>query len=164
MKLTHWAALALSSIVIGACSGGDSPSAPAPAPAADTSGGYDTRLSMAELMAHVIDYSADGIWLNQGWVLTAQGMEELFPTDDAGWMRAESAAITLAETSNLLLLPDRRVDDDAWVQFSKALYEKSMKAHDAAEARDKEAFFNAGGEIYVVCRDCHQRYIIGETR
>jgi hypothetical protein len=32
----------------------------------------------------------------------------------------------------------------------------------AAEARDKQAFFDAGGAMYVACRDCHQEYILGE--
>lgn len=157
------AAFALSLTLLGACSGKDSPATPASA--SDLGSGYNTQLSMAELMAHVIDYSADGVWLNQGWVLTASGMEELFPTDEDGWLRVENAALTLAETANLLLLPGRRLEGEtAWAEYAVALHRTATAAHDAAVARDKEAFFNAGGDIYVVCRDCHQRYIIGEVR
>lgn len=119
---------------------------------------------MAELMAHVIDNAADGIWLNQGWVTNAEGTTELFPTDEAGWLRVENAALTLAESSNLLLLPGRPLDDDpAWTEYAHEMHATAMAAHDAAVARDKQAFFDAGGAIYVVCRDCHQRYIVGET-
>ena len=153
-------------LALGAC--GESGEAPAPAasgaPAAAFSPeDFRTTLPMKELMGHVIDSAADGIWLHQGWTVTEEGETELFPKTDEEWLATENAALTLAESANLLLLPGRPQDEDrAWVDFAHRMNEAALKAHDAAEARDQEAFFDAGGEIYVVCRDCHQRYIIGE--
>ena len=131
------------------------------APAAD-SGQYRTAVPMKELMGHVIDNAADGVWLAQGWLINEEGTHELFPTDDAGWRYATNAGITIAEASNLLLLPGRPVDDDPrWADAAHMLYDAGMEAHQAAEARDKERFFEAGGKIYEACTKCHSHYVIG---
>lgn len=123
---------------------------------------FKGTLPMKELMAHVIDYNAFGVWKRQGWIIDKDGIHELFPTTEEDWFAAESSALTLAEASNLLLLPGRpQADERAWIEYAHQLHDEAMKTHDLAVARDKEAFFNAGGDIYVVCRDCHQRYIIG---
>ncbi len=160
-------ALALA-ITLGACGEASNTPAPATGPSATTSSvvaaeDFRTQLPMKELMGHVIDSAADGIWLHQGWTVTEEGETDLFPKTDEEWLATENAALTLAEASNLLLLPNRPQDDDrAWIDFAHGLNAAAMKAHDAAEARDEQAFFDAGGDIFVVCRDCHQRYIIGE--
>jgi hypothetical protein len=155
--------------VLAGCSGGESPTLDASTPATSTGGpapaDFRATLSNKELMSHVIDNAADGVWLHQGWVDSAEGTEELFPTDEAGWMATRNAAATLAEASNLLLLPGRPADDDrAWVDYAHQLHDASIAAMKAADARDKEAFFNAGGDMYVACRSCHQRYVIGEMK
>lgn len=122
-----------------------------------------TDLPLNQFMAHVIDYNAFGVWHNQGWFIDANGEQELFPTDDAGWFAAESAAITLAEASNLLLLPGRPPDDDRrWVDYTHALREAALKVQQTAEAKDKQAFFDAGGDLYQACVQCHNHYLIGD--
>ena len=158
-------ALLASALIGGALSGcapSTEPQKEDTAPAAGAEGAYRTELSMAELMAHVLDHAADGVWLNQGWVVDDKGERELFPTTEAGWLAAENSAATVAETANLLLLPGRRVDDEHWTDHAHALHHASLEAMKAAEARDKQAFFDAGGAMYVACRDCHQEYILGE--
>jgi hypothetical protein len=131
-------------------------------PAAADKGQYKTDIAMKELMAHVIDNAADGVWLAQGWLIDSEGTHELFPTDDAGWRYATNAGITIAEASNLLLLPGRPVDDDPrWVDAAHMMYDAGMEAFAAAEARDKERFFDAGGKIYEACTKCHSHYVIG---
>ena len=160
------AALALA---LAACSGGDDTSGGSAAPAVSGSGApvaFGSTLNNQELMAHVIDYNAFEIWHRQGWVYSADGVEELFPTDDEGWFAAESAAATLAELSNTLLLPGRLppdADDAAdWISYAHELNRTSLVAMQRAEAQDKEAFFDAGGDIYVVCRSCHEQFVIGD--
>ncbi len=151
-------------LALAACSPNtDSANAPktAAAPAADTTA-YHTDLPMKELMGHVIDSAADGVWLHQGWVIDKDGEHELFPTTDEGWNATSNAAVTLAEVSNLLKLPERQVDNDRWPQYADALYRAAMETHESAEKRDKEAFFAGGGKIYEICRDCHQYYILGD--
>ncbi|MDZ4759595.1 MAG: hypothetical protein SGJ21_00800 [Alphaproteobacteria bacterium] len=160
--LKRIAAAALA-ILAAACSeGANTPDTQAGATPGAEAGRYKTDMTMQELMARVIDPAADGVWLNQGWVIDSGGTRELFPTDEAGWFAVESAAASIAETSNLLLLPGRAVDDERWTDYAHKLYDAGINARKAAESRDKQAFFDAGGAIYVVCRDCHARFILGE--
>jgi hypothetical protein len=170
--MRNGAILILCAALLAGCGGSDTP---APASTAEA-GPFDvatvrSTLTNQELMAHVIDYSADGVWLRQGWVM-GETVEELFPTDERGWFETESAALTLAEASNLLLLPGRNPDDSqAWIDYTHALHDAAMAAAKAAETaaadpspENKQAFFDRGGDIYVVCRDCHSRYVIGTVQ
>lgn len=144
------------------------PSKPVGAPVEGMGGAtmadFRTDITMADLMAHVIDYNAFGVWRRQGWII-GDTVVELFPADDDedGWHAAESAAFSVAEASNLLLLPGRPLDDDrAWVDAAHQLYDAAMKAQAAALARDKVAFFYAGSDMYQACVACHNRYVAGD--
>jgi hypothetical protein len=142
-----------------ASTGGVAPTSMGAATMAD----FKTALPVKELMGHVIDYNAFGVWHNQGWLIDKDGTHELFPTDDAGWLAAESAAISLAEASNSLLLPGRPRDDDRrWVDDAHMLYDAAMKAQAAAQKKDKQAFFDAGGDMYEACVSCHAHYVQGD--
>jgi hypothetical protein len=162
-------ALAAASLVIAAVA--CKPSGPGPAAGASgapaTAAGappYILTNDLKEVMGHAIDHTVDQIWLNQGWYIDASGETELFPTDQRGWDLAANAGLALAEISNTLLIPGRgNSDEQAWRDYANSLFRQSMKAHVAAEAKDKQAFFDAGGLIYEVCKDCHQRYILGDV-
>ena len=65
----------------------------------------------------------------------------------------------MAETGNLLLMPGRSAGPD-WEGFARGLAGAGELAIAAAEARDAEALFDAGGQIYQVCRACHEQYLV----
>ncbi|MFM1897422.1 MAG: hypothetical protein RLZZ385_2496 [Pseudomonadota bacterium] len=142
-------------MVLTACSpASDSPTATV---TPDTAS-FNTTLTMAELMAHVVDPAADGLWLHAGWISDAEGYRELYPQTDEEWMAAENAGATLIEVGNILALPGRAVDNDAWLVYAEGISAAGLEAMQAAEAKDKERFFQAGAELYNVCRACHQAY------
>ncbi len=119
---------------------------------------FDTRLSMAELMTMVIEPAADSLWDNAGWVESAAGYEELYPTTDEGWDYVLAQSAVVAESGNLLALPGRALDNDAWMIYSEGIVEAGNMAMDAARRRHEEDFFQAGAQLYSVCRACHQTY------
>lgn len=132
-----------------------------PAPAVKAIGGdapFDAGLSMQELMAHVVQYSAEGIWERQGHVIDAKGEHSLFPKNDEEWEKAESAALTLAEVTNTLLAPGRRVPEPEWDRAVVEVRRIAREAARAAEKQDKDAFFAAGGKLDAACDGCHARY------
>ncbi|MEQ1609396.1 MAG: hypothetical protein ABL956_10590 [Hyphomonadaceae bacterium] len=125
---------------------------------------FKTDTTLKDLMAHVIDFSAFGVWHNQGWLIDDTGTHELFPQDEAGWVAAESAAFTLAEAANSLLLPGRPMDDDRrWVDWSHQLYTAAKDAQAKALAKDKQSFFEAGSDMYDACVSCHNHYVQGDA-
>ena len=81
------------------------------------------------------------------------------PTDDAGWAAAETNAIALAESGNLLLLPGRAVDEGDWRKHTVALIATSETALAAIRAKDAEKLTAAGDAVYEVCEGCHKVYM-----
>lgn len=119
---------------------------------------FYTKLPTKEFMLHVMQYSGDGIWKRQGWVSNASGDHSLFPKNDGEWEDAESASLALAEMTNVLLIPGRRVEEPAWDEAVKRVRSVALEAAAAAEKRDPSAFLKAGGDLDVACDSCHERY------
>ena len=69
-----------------------------------------------------------------------------------------NSALTLAESGNLLMMAPRAVDGGNWMKAAQALVDTGMLAVRAAEARNAEQLFDAGGTIYAACKNCHQKY------
>ena len=119
---------------------------------------YMTKLPLSEFMPHVMQYAGDGIWKRQGYVTDKTGTHSLFPKNDTEWEEAESGARTLAEVTNILLIPGRRVPDPNWDKAALSVRRVALKAADAAEKHDEDAFFAAGGELDVACDECHSKF------
>lgn len=116
-------------------------------------------LSTKELMERIIDPTADVFWGASGTIITAKGARTRAPTTDAGWQATVNAAATLAESANLLMLPGRAVDQKEWTRFARQLADASVAGMNAAQARDERGVFATGGAIYVVCMNCHKKYV-----
>jgi hypothetical protein len=135
--------------------------------------------SLQELMQAEIDTSADGVWNAVETISTQAGIEEHQPRTPEEWVAARSAAITLVEATNLLVIDGRRVGakqfpaeadgalDSVHIQelvdakrptfngFAAALREAGLRAIAAIDAKDPVALVRAGGEIDAVCEACH---------
>ena len=135
--------------------------------------------SIQELMQAEVDTSADGVWNAVETITTKAGTEEHQPRTPEEWIAARNAAITLVETSNLLIIDGRRVGakefpaeangalDSVHIQqllearrpafnaFAAALREAGLRAIAAIDAKDPVALVKAGGEIDEVCEGCH---------
>lgn len=119
---------------------------------------YNTSLDVKEVMALVLEPASDTLWDSGGWVLDSAGYEELYPTTDEGWDFVRAQAAVVVEAGNMLSLPGRAVDNDAWMIYSEGLSEAGLNAMAAAQSRNKEDFFQAGAKLYSVCTACHQAY------
>jgi len=114
--------------------------------------------SVKQLMQATIDPAADVLFEAVGTIITASGVEEIAPKNDEEWTTVRNNALTLAESGNLLLIGDRARDQGDWSKMSRALVEVAVVALKAAEAKNPEALFEAAGEVYGVCQQCHSRY------
>jgi len=119
---------------------------------------YYTALPLSEFMPHVMQYAGDGIWKRQGYVVDAKGEHSLFPKNEEEWEEAESAARTLAEVTNVLLIPGRRVPEADWDKAVLAVRKVALQAADAAEKKNEDAWFEAGGALDEACDVCHAKY------
>tara|TARA_B100001179_G_C18569320_1_gene394347 strand:- start:1022 stop:1459 length:438 start_codon:yes stop_codon:yes gene_type:complete len=115
-----------------------------------------------DLMAYLLDPAAEAIWNSAGYVITEEGEFNLEPTDQEGWDKVKHGAKVISESSHLLSMPNRAVDNVQWVTFSMALKEMGERALQAAEKKDSEELFKVGADLYQVCVACHQIYWVKE--
>ncbi len=123
---------------------------------------FKMATDLHQTMEWVLDPAADLIWDSAGSIITEAGIEELAPTTDAGWENVRNNAAVVAQSGNLLMLPGIALGENDWMELSAGLVDAGMLAVKAAEAQDSDALFKAGGQIYNVCRACHQQYVTGE--
>ena len=140
---THVPIFALSLLVLLGCA--DSPE---PSPFADS----------RQLMLSVIEPAAEEYWDAVGVIMDEEGTRHIEPRTDEEWEAVENAAFVLAESGNLLLLEDRAQGRDHWTAMSRSMIEIGRRAVEAARARDPDAVFEAGGDVYLVCTGCHAVY------
>jgi len=114
--------------------------------------------SVKQLMQATILPSAEVLFDAVGTVISFSGVEEIAPKNDEEWAAVRHNALTLAESGNLLMIGDRARDKGDWMKMSQALVDAGVVALKAAEARNPEALFEAGGRVYEVCEQCHNRY------
>jgi hypothetical protein len=112
-----------------------------------------------ELMESVIAHSAEIYWEAVQVTVDEEGVHERQPQTDEEWEFVWAAALAIAESGNLLMMPPRAVDNGAWMQFSRSLVEAGIEAAAAAEAHDMDRVFAAGEQVYNVCLGCHTRYV-----
>jgi len=127
-------------------------------PAAQAMPPFQTTANMKDLMLNVLDPAADGIWESVGTIMTKEGTFEKFPTTDDEWAVVKMHAIQLAESGNLLLLPSRSAGSAEWTAEARALIDVSNRAIKIIDAKDKDALFTVGGDIYDVCTNCHRQF------
>jgi len=115
----------------------------------------DTKL----LMQAVVDPTADEIWDAVRTIITDKGTEEIRPRTNAEWDAVRNHAVALAESGNLLMMVPRAKDGGEWMKRAQDLIDTSERAIRAAEAKNADQLFTAGGDIYESCSGCHQKYM-----
>jgi hypothetical protein len=130
--------------------------------AANGQSGLVLQANTTQLMNWILDVQADIVWAAGGTIITEQGEQQMIPETDDEWNALRNAAATVAEATNLLLLPPHKRDDHDWVAMTRKVVEKANDCVVAAEAKDIDALFTAGSDMYLACTACHAKYVIGE--
>ncbi|HEX6007972.1 MAG TPA: hypothetical protein VFY80_08410 [Burkholderiales bacterium] len=155
MHTKVWIPPCAMALVLAAC--GQSQQSAAPAPAAPP---FHTTLTTKQLMSWIIDPNATAIWNSVGSITTEKGTQEKHPRTDEEWSTYRNAAAMLIESGNLLMLDGRAVDNDEWMTASRGMADAAATVLEAAEAKDVEAYFDAGGVLYEACTACHSKYLV----
>ena len=81
------------------------------------------------------------------------------PKNAAGWAAVRAHALAVAESSNLLMMPKRAVDQKDWIKWATAQLKAAQLVIKAAEAKDGDALATAGDALYATCEGCHKVYM-----
>lgn len=146
MHMLRWY-VAAAAVVVSACSDGGTQRPP-----------FKPIVDTGTLMESFIEPSADVIWLSVGTIVTAAGEEHIRPKTEEEWTNVRNAAVAVSEAGNLLMMEPRALDADEWMRLSQAMVDTGAEAIKAADAKDPDAMFEAGAQIYAVCSNCHAKY------
>ncbi len=124
----------------------------------------DMRHTTRDLMAGMIDASADALWDAVGTIWDENGENHWEPETEEEWLAVTGAAMTLIESGNLLMLGSRARDTDQWITFSQQMIDAAAVALEAARAEDPEAIFDSGEVVYNACNNCHNIYWVGDEQ
>jgi len=177
-------------VVIALSAGCQAPSAP-PAPAAPP---FRATSTIRELMQSMIAPSAQGLWDSVGRVSDANGTRDLEPRSDEEWAAVRRHAVSLMESTNLLLIPGRHVARDgqqtlkaddavpgselppaeiekrinqnwaAWTAMALTLHQSAASMLDAVDRKDVARLESSGSDLDGVCEACHVTYWYPQPR
>jgi hypothetical protein len=80
------------------------------------------------------------------------------PKDEKEWAVVRRAAVTLAESGNMLMLRGRARDQADWMKDAKLLVDAGNAAYKAAQAKDSNALAALAGTLDASCTTCHKQY------
>lgn len=124
-------------------------------------GPYKPVASVDELMDGTITPAAEIFWGSVSTTISAAGVDEKYPRTNDEWESVWGAAMTIAESGNLLMMPSRARDQE-WLRLSTALVDVGVEGAKAARSRNPETILEVGEKIYNVCTECHMKYIMAE--
>jgi hypothetical protein len=149
------------------------PSLTAQAPPANTA--QEVHANLNQLMRGVLYPAANVVFFaqeeNPGDVKPIPGRDPSMATDPltstfGGWQAIENAALALAESANLLMVPGRvcsngapvPMSDPAWPIFVQQVRDTGLKAYKAAQARDQEKLIDLSETLSASCAGCHRKW------
>ena len=157
---------------------------PAPTPAPKTAApDFKPDITIREIMQSMVAPKADVIWDAVSTSVTEKGVIEKVPKTDEDWLAIRHDAVTILEATNAVLIPGRHVakagskaedpkvqlspeqiedligkDREHWTMFAHGLYDATMVAVKAIDARNVMALSDAGNGIDEACEKCHLQY------
>ena len=83
-----------------------------------------------------------------------------------GWQAVENAALALAESANLLLVPGRLcsngapapITDPDWAKFVQEVRDASMQAYTLAQAKNQDKLSDLSETLSASCAHCHRKW------
>lgn len=141
--------------------------------------------TIRELMQSMVAPSAQGLWDSVGRISDAKGTRDLEPKTDEDWAAVRRHAVSLMESTNLLLMPGRHVAKPgeqtnkaedaepgselppaeiekrltqnwpAWIAMAHNLQESAATALKAIDKKDAAALESTGSDLDAVCETCH---------
>jgi hypothetical protein len=156
--------------------------APPPTPALPP---FQPVASIQDVMASIVDPSADALWESVSTETSIKGTEEKQPRTDAEWLAVRHYAVALQEAGNLLMIDGRpvthgsKITEDAHVEgilnpqqigkiiasdraqfnaHARELQDAAGEALAAIDARSPARLLVAGEKLDQACERCHSVY------
>jgi hypothetical protein len=135
----------------------------------------EIHANLNQLMRGVLYPAANVVFSAQaddpGNVKPIPGQDPSMATDPltstfGGWQAIENAALALAESANLLLIPGRTCSngvpaptkDPEWSKFVQEVRDASMNAYKAAQTKSQDKMIENAETLSAACAGCHRKW------
>jgi hypothetical protein len=150
------------------------------APPAPADPNYRLTATVKDIMDSMVDPIADIIWNSTATIVTYAGVEERQPRTDEDWLKLRHAALTLAEATNLLIMPGREIakpgeksehpgielqpeeiaklvkdKPEEWIREAHGLHDAVMLTLKAIDTKNVDGIIDAGEKLDAACEKCH---------
>jgi len=140
-----------------------------------TTATQQVHANLNQLMRGVLYPAANVVFFpqfeNPATVKFVNGQDPAMATDPltstfGGWQAVENAALALAESANLLVVPGRvcsngvpvPITDPAWATYVQEVRDAGMKAYTAAQAKDQDKMIELSAMVSDACGHCHRKF------
>ncbi|MCC7179842.1 MAG: hypothetical protein IT177_15795 [Acidobacteria bacterium] len=110
--------------------------------------------SVSELMVQILRPTSDAVF----YIATRT------PATEAEWRDLQARTLTLAESANLLMMPERARGRDQWMKDARRLLDAGRAAFEAARAKDVARLEALNDQLYESCVACHTHFRPGYGR
>ena len=148
---------------------------PVPAQEPPASAAPQVHANLNQLMRGVLYPAANVVFFAQaddpGAVKPIPGNDPGMATDPltstfGGWQAVENAALALAESANLLVIPGRTcangvpvpTRDPEWLKFVNEVRDTSMSAYKAAQTKSQDKMIEISETLSTACAGCHRKW------
>ena len=139
--------------------------------------------TIKDIMDSMVSPSGEFVFDSVYQMSDEHGIHEIAPQTDADWEAVRQHVVILLEAPNLLVMPGRKVappDDKSqnpaielepaqiqqlidgnrlvFIRRARGLQDAAAVAMKAVDARNKDALFQAEGDIDKACENCHLNY------
>ena len=151
----------LSLAALSASAQSDAPKTPLPpqTPVVPFGAPGKSMLITKDVMRYVVNPAAETFWAAGGEVDEGEKRNLRTPADDAKWNGALAAASVILESGNLLMMEGRARNDPQWTKWAQDLNNAGVAGVKATQARNGDATFAAGSDMYEACYACHAKYV-----
>ena len=104
--------------------------------------------SMSQLMVNIIYPSSNAVF----------NVQRQAPKNEREWIDLQNYAMILAESGNLLMMPNRARDQGDWIKDSKLMVDVGLAAYEAAVAHDTDKLVALNEDLNTSCVACHTAY------
>ena len=137
--------------------------------------------TIRDVMHNIIETQSQILFDSVAVTETSVGTEQRQPKTDEDWAAVSKAAFNLAEATNLITMPGRRVaspaeedksadkieltprqiqekinaNRDLFLKHAKDLQDAALQAHKVTTAKNVQGLWDAGATIDSACESCH---------
>jgi hypothetical protein len=144
---------------------------------------YRLTATVKDIMDSMVDPVADVIWNSVATIITKDGVEERAPRTDEEWAKVRHAAVTIAEATNLLMMPGRQIAKPGeksenpgielepeeiaklirqnprnWATRVASLHASAVETLSAIDKKDVAGLVDSGEKLDQACERCHLDY------